>query len=493
MLNSIRLRLTIWYSLILLAALGVFGIASYVYTGEMLSQNLTLSLENETEWLKDILEGRLGIERGKSRNPRSQLLPPPSAQRDTVTESEGRNESEEDYTIWNKIYEHSLLNSKKQFVDVRDKRGRVFYKSFNLGEDTLPSPPGLREYVVKVINTTLGSERIRLAAMNTKFYEIRVAYPVEEINDVLRSLFSIFIILIPIVLAISVFGGYFLAKQSLRPVEEITRTARKITATSLRERIHVKNPNDEIGRLTETLNNMIGRLEASFEQVQQFSLDASHELRTPLTIMRGEIELALRGNNRGTSYKKTLVSLLEEVLRMTSIIEGLILLAKADSGNVKLEKKPTHLNALVSEIREDAEILAEQKKISVSISRLDEATVLGDAVRLRQLMLNLIDNAIKYTPQDGKITLSLALAHGKARFTVEDTGIGIPDSELKKIFDRFYRVDKSRSRLPDGLGLGLSISRWIAEAHGGSLIAESKVGSGSKFTIVLPALVDVQA
>ena len=492
MLNSIRLRLTMWHSIILLAALGVFGIASYVYTGEMLSQNLTLSLKNETEWLRDILEGRLGIERGKSRNPRNEILSSPSARRDTAAETEGRNESEEDYSIWNKIYEHSLLNSKKQFVYVMDRQGRVFYKSFNLGEDTLPSPPGLKEYVVEVVNTTLGSERIRLAGMNTKFYEIRVAYPVEEINDVLRSLFSIFIILIPIVLAISVFGGYFLAKQSLRPVQEITQTTRKITATNLRERIHVKNPNDEIGRLTETLNNMIGRLEASFEQVKQFSLDASHELRTPLTIMRGEIELALRGNKKGNSYKKTLASLLEEVLRMTSIIEGLILLAKADSGNVKLERKPTRLDLLVSEIKEDAELLAEQKKIAVSISRLDAATVLGDAVRLRQLMLNLVDNAIKYTPEGGKVTLSLELADGKAYFAVEDTGIGIPDSELRKIFDRFYRVDKSRSRLPDGLGLGLSISKWIAEAHGGSLLAVSKVGFGSKFTIVLPAMHEIE-
>lgn len=488
MLNSIRLRLTVWYTLVLLAALGVFGVASYVYTGEMLSQNLTLSLKNETEWLREILEGRLDTQRGKIRNPRSGILATPPSQKDTTSEAEGLNESETDYTIWNKIYEHSLLNSKKQFVYVMDRRGRVFYKSFNLGEDTLQAPADLKQYQVKVINTTLGSQKIRLAAMNTKFYEIRVAYPVEEINDVLQNLFSIYLVLIPIVLAISVFGGYFLAKQSLRPVEEITQTARKITATNLRERIRVRNPEDEIGRLTDTLNSMIGRLEASFEQVQQFSLDASHELRTPLTIMRGEIELALRGNKKGSSYKKTLASLLEEVLRMTSIIEGLILLAKADSGNVKLDRKPTHLDSLVSEIKEDAEILAEQKKISVSLSRLDETTVLGDAVRLRQLMLNLVDNAIKYTPEGGKVTLSLLSANGHANFTVEDTGIGIPEEDLKKIFDRFYRVDKSRSRLPDGLGLGLAISKWVAEAHGGRLIAESKVGSGSKFSVILPAV-----
>ncbi len=487
MFKSIRFRLTVWYSVVLLIALATFGVTSYLYTGEMLSQNLDLSLRNETQWLREILEGKLDMERGKSRTPRGGILNYP-ANPPTSTQGESRSESDEDYTIWNKIYEHSLLNSKKQFVYVMDRRGRVFYKSFNLGQDTLPSPAGLETYKVSVIKTILGGQRIRLAALNTKFYDIRVAYPEDEITDVLQNLFSIFLLLIPVVFVISVVGGFFLAKKSLRPVDEITRTARKITATNLRERIHVNNPEDEIGRLTETLNDMIERLEASFEQVQQFSMDASHELRTPLTIMRGEIELALRGNKKTASYKKTLASLLEEVLRMTSIIEGLILLAKADSGNAKMEKKPTRLDSLVSEIREDADILAEQKKISVSISRLDEITVMGDPVRLRQLMLNLVDNAIKYTPEGGQVTLSLQRLNGDANFTVEDTGIGIPPRDMKRIFDRFYRVDKSRSRLPDGLGLGLSISKWVAEAHGGRLLAESRIGSGSRFTVILPAV-----
>ncbi len=232
---------------------------------------------------------------------------------------------------------------------------------------------------------------------------------------------------------------------------------------------------------------MIGRLEASFERVGQFSMDASHELRTPLTIMRGEIELALRDTQTAKTYKETLASLLEEVVRMTSIIDGLILLSKADGNSIKLEKKPTRLDLLVNEIKEDAEVLAEQKRIQITISKLDETTVIGDEVRLRQLMLNLVDNAIKYTEDGGRVTLFLERLDGNARFTVADTGIGIPKNHLDKIFDRFYRVDKSRSRFPDGLGLGLSISKWIAEVHGGQLLAESKVGKGSRFTVILPA------
>jgi signal transduction histidine kinase len=274
----------------------------------------------------------------------------------------------------------------------------------------------------------------------------------------------------------------------LKPVDDITQTTRKITATNLQERIQVINPRDEIGRLTETLNEMIGRLEASFKKVAQFSMDASHELRTPLTIMRGEIELALHEPQNTKSYQETLASLLEEVVRMTSIIDGLILLAKADSDSIRLEKKPTRLDVLVNEIKEDAEVLAERKRIHVSISNLDEMTVMGDEVRLRQLMLNLVDNAIKYTPEGGKVTLSLERNNDGASFIVEDTGMGIAPNDLNKVFDRFYRVDKSRSKLPDGLGLGLSIAKWVAEAHGGKLLAESRVGIGSKFTVILPAI-----
>lgn len=487
MFKSIRLKLTAWYSLVLLAALGAFGIIAYFYTSENLLANLDISLRGEAEWLKDIVEGRhLGKYNPKSENLREEFLDS-QASDDTSLQAFEQGESAEDYEIWNRIYEHTLLNAKKQFVYIFDRRGRTFYKSYNLGKDSLSSPADLPLNEVTISKSSLGGKVILLASLNTRLYRIRVAYPEDEVTDVLKSLFSIFLFLIPIVLLISIFGGYFLAKQSLKPVEEITRTARKITGTNLQERIHVKNPQDEIGRLTETLNDMIGRLEASFERVGQFSMDASHELRTPLTIMRGEIELALRDTQTAKTYKETLASLLEEVVRMTSIIDGLILLSKADGNSIKLEKKPTRLDLLVNEIKEDAEVLAEQKRIQITISKLDETTVIGDEVRLRQLMLNLVDNAIKYTEDGGRVTLFLERLDGNARFTVADTGIGIPKNHLDKIFDRFYRVDKSRSRFPDGLGLGLSISKWIAEVHGGQLLAESKVGKGSRFTVILPA------
>jgi len=487
MFKSIRLKLTVWYSIALLLALATFGVTAYLYTRSALTESLNISLRNEAEWIRGNLEPRLDIQRGRIRTPQRNFLPPPS---DSDTSSqEDQPESAEDYEIWNKIYEHSLLNSKKQFIYIFDRRGRTFYKSYNLGPDTLPAPSDLPPYQVTVSQASLGGREIRLASLNTRFYRIRVAYPEDEISELLQNLFSIFLYLIPIVLLISIVGGYFLAKQSLKPVDEITRTARKITAAKLKERIQVANSKDEIGRLAETLNDMIGRLEASFEEVTQFSMDASHELRTPLTIMRGEIEVALRGNQTTASDKETLSSLLEEVVRMASIIDGLILLAKSDKGIEAIKREPTRLDILVNDIKEDADVLAEQKGICISISKLDETTILGDEIRLRQLILNLVSNAIKYTQDGGRVTLSLERNNGNARFVVEDNGVGIPKEDLDKIFDRFYRVDKSRSRLPDGLGLGLSISKWVVEAHGGKISAESEVGVGSRFTVLLPATV----
>lgn len=484
MLKSIRLKLTLYYSLVLLLALGIFGIAAYLYTGETLSENLNMSLRSEVQWLREILEGRLKGERGKIRNFRKDLLNAVPQINDSTQQDE--EQSEEQTEVWNKIYEHSLLNSKKQFIYIVDRRGRIFYRSFNLARDSLPSPPSMKPFEVEIAESKIANQEIRLAALDTRFYKIRVAYPEDELTEVLQNLFSIFLYLIPIVLILSVIGGYFLAKQSLKPVHDITLTAQEITATNLRKRIAITNPNDELGRLAETLNSMIARLEESFEQVKQFSMDASHELRTPLTIMRGEIEVALQGTRTPTSYKKILASLLDEVVRMSNIVEGLILLAKADSGTATLSKRAVNLGKLIEEITEDAIVLAEQKQISVAVEKLEPVTIQGDELRLRQMVLNLVDNAIKYTPEHGSIFISLIKADGTAKLTVRDTGMGIPQEEITKIFDRFYRVDKSRSRLPDGLGLGLSIAKWVAESHDGKIEAYSSLGSGSTFVVSLP-------
>jgi signal transduction histidine kinase len=231
---------------------------------------------------------------------------------------------------------------------------------------------------------------------------------------------------------------------------------------------------------------MIHRLHQSFAQVRQFSADASHELRTPLTIIRGEIELALRSPKTPEEYRSVLESTLEEIMRLTSIIDNLLMLAKADQGTYHANFSEVDLKALVDELYEDSEVLAESKNIHVELRAGEPITIVGDRLRLRQLMLNLIDNAIKYTPDGGTVKLSLEGHNGSAVFAVQDTGIGIPLEEQEKIFNRFYRVDKARSRELGGTGLGLSIARWIAELHRGTIGVQSEPNKGSTFTVTLP-------
>jgi len=220
--------------------------------------------------------------------------------------------------------------------------------------------------------------------------------------------------------------------------------------------------------------------------VRQFSADASHELRTPLTIMRGEIELALRNPKNLEEYRAVLESALEEIMRMTAIIDNLLVLAKADQGRYHADFSEVDLGALVRELYEDSEVLAERKDIRVALRETADIRIVGDRLRLRQLILNLIDNAIKYTPQGGTVTLALGREDGSARIEVSDTGIGIPADEQGKIFDRFYRVDKARSRELGGSGLGLSIAKWIAELHRGTITVRSSPHEGSTFTVLLP-------
>jgi signal transduction histidine kinase len=248
----------------------------------------------------------------------------------------------------------------------------------------------------------------------------------------------------------------------------------------------VQSPDDEIGRLTLTIIDMIRRLHDSFAQIRQFSADASHELRTPLTIVRGEIELALRSTKSPDEYRFVLESTLEEILRLTSIIDNLLMLAKADKGLYRPEFSEVNLGSLIEELFEDSEVLASRKNIRISLDIGTPITIVGDRLRLRQLFLNLIDNAIKYTPEGGNVALAVERHNGAAVFRISDSGIGIPEEDLPKVFDRFYRVDKARSREMGGTGLGLSIAKWIAELHRGTIDVQSELHRGSVFTVKLP-------
>jgi len=489
--QSIRARLTFWYTVLLLSSLVLFGGVSYFLTGRTLSENLDISLRNEVRWVKGFIEPQARKIKKSTRALEAVLQQrtsrPPSAlataEHDTTARDSTADETDE---IWNSIYRHSLQSRKKTYIQVADGRGVIIYRSFNLGTDSLVIVDSLDLSSTQLTTGTLSSEPIRIAALRTSNFTYLVGYPLGEVRDLQDSLYVIFLFLVPLAALISVIGGFALARKSLQPVDELARAAQRITAQNLDQPLPVLRPDEEIGRLTTTINDMTRRLHDSFARVSEFSADASHELRTPLTVVRGEIELALRSSRNPAEYRRVLETTLEEVLRMGTIVENLLLLAKADQRSYQAHFTEVNLQELLNELAEDGEVLAEHKRIRLQIAQSSPVTIVGDKVRLRQLFLNLVDNAIKYTPEGGRVSLAVEQHNGLALFRVEDTGIGIPKEELPKIFERFYRVDKARSRELGGSGLGLAIARWIAELHRGTITVESRPNEGSTFTVTLP-------
>ena len=281
-------------------------------------------------------------------------------------------------------------------------------------------------------------------------------------------------------------GGWMLALRALRPVDRMTETTRRISAEHLTGRLDETGAGDELDRLAQTLNAMLGRLDAAFKEMRQFTADASHELQTPLTILKGEMEVALRSPRSPEEYQRILKSALEEIDKIARLVEGLLLLARADAGVLRMDQRPVDLGQLVEEVYGQARILAEARSINLGLGPVEPVSAQGDYTHLRRLLLNLVDNGIKYTPPGGNVTISLQSSGGWASIRVEDTGIGIPKEDQARIFQRFYRSPEARSRAEGGAGLGLCIARSIAEAHGGRIEVESIAGRGSTFTVLLP-------
>jgi heavy metal sensor kinase len=283
--------------------------------------------------------------------------------------------------------------------------------------------------------------------------------------------------------------GFFLINRMLHPVQAITRTAREIQENNLNRRLDV-HANDELGSLAKTLNQTFSRLEAAFIREREFTADASHELRTPLAIAQGEATLALKEERSREDYQKALESISRQLSRTSSLINRLLFLARSDD-RIELVLTGIDLNSLLSETAQDARVLCEPKQIALDWKpeENDQGLIVrGDIVRLRELFLNLLENAVRYTPEGGSIALTVRRETEYARIAVSDTGMGIPPEHLPHIFERFYRVDKSRSRAEGGVGLGLAISGRIAEVHGGRIEVSSEVGKGSTFTVFLPLL-----
>ena len=340
---------------------------------------------------------------------------------------------------------------------------------------------------------TLGPAPIRLLTypiiVDGKITDlVQVGQDLSAMENALERLRLMLLIFSPLALAFLTFGGWFLAGRLLEPVVQITRTARRINAESLGKRIPVEDTQDELGQLAETFNSMLARLEDSFNRTKQFTADASHELRTPLAILKGETEVALRWGKDPEELRQTLVSNLEEIDRMGHIIEDLLLLAKSEAGELRLDIREFSLGDLLQDLYLQGKTLGEPKNIDISL-RLqvtEDIRLKGDQFQLHRLMLNLVNNAIKYTPENGRVEIRLAVEGSEAVLAVADSGIGIAAEHLPHLFERFYRVDEARNRAVGGTGLGLAIVKSIAEAHEGRVEIESTPGKGSVFTVRLP-------
>jgi heavy metal sensor kinase len=280
-------------------------------------------------------------------------------------------------------------------------------------------------------------------------------------------------------------GGWFLATRALRPIARISEAASTITARDLTRRIDVAHTESELGRLARTLNETFDRLQTGFDQQARFTADASHELRTPLSLVLSQAELALMKERSAEEYREALQSVNRAALRMKAVVEGLLTLARADAKQLTLAKEPVALAALVEETAAMLGPLAAQRKVAVTV-HAQPATVSGDRDRLRDAVSNLISNAVRYTPEGGRADVSIVAEGAHAVLKVADTGIGIPEKDRPHIFERFYRVDQARSRDKGGSGLGLAITKWVIEAHGGTISFTSEEGKGTTFTVRLP-------
>jgi len=290
--------------------------------------------------------------------------------------------------------------------------------------------------------------------------------------------------------ALALLMGSWISRRALAAVDQIITEVREITdGRSLHRRLAEPLMKDELGRLAETLNQMMTRLERSFAALRRFTADASHELKTPLTVLRAGVERAITTPNLPQDTLATLEETLQEIKRMTELVDALLTLARADEGIAPLHREPVDLRGIVEEVRETGELLAEESGVRVEVATPPEPIVVAvDATRIRQLILNLLTNAVKYTPPGGTVRMQLGSANGRVTLSVADTGIGIAPGDLPHIFDRFWRADSARTRTGErsGAGLGLAICKWIAEAHGGRIDVVSRPGRGTTFTVTLP-------
>jgi heavy metal sensor kinase len=452
---SVRLRLTAWYVVVLLLMLVVYATATYIAVRheffEQLDEQLVVDLKNEKAVLTPKPDGRIA-------------------------------RSEDDR-------HHNPANDEDRGSDVRAASGEPIARTGVAV--ALPvvafaaKPPRLRydSIVVEGRRWRILSDTV---LAGDRAVVVRVFRSEERLHQQLWEVLSVLVLGLPLVVLLAGAGGYALARRALTPIDHLASEARRITAASLHERLSVPNPQDEIGRLATVINEMFGRLESSFDRLRRFTADASHELRTPLAVIRGIGEVGLEKTRTPAEYKEAMSSMLEEVDRLTSLVDTLLRLSHGDAGTVRLSRVPIDLGRLTREVVSSLGLLVDERTQQLHVEIAGEAPVLVDRLLLREAITNVVDNAIKYSPPASAIDVRVQANGNRAVLTVADQGPGIAPEHHQRIFDRFFRLDEGRSRDGGGTGLGLAIAKWAVELNGGRISVEAGTCGGSVFRIELP-------
>ncbi|MBI3650254.1 MAG: HAMP domain-containing protein [Acidobacteria bacterium] len=461
MFNTVRLRLTLWYTLVFGVLLLLFSVFVYL----SLEKNLYYQFDNSLWHSGEIITAAFENELDESHDD-SQASAVEALREIHIPE------------VYTAIFADEQLLHSNYPEPQAALLPITLRRSLQQQPRAFTTLAGFGEAGARLV-------AIRISRPQHEFI-VTAAQPLDETIEQLEAIRRIFYFGLPAALLIAGGGGFLLAKKSLAPVLAMSHQARRISASNLHERLPVANAADELGQLAATFNELLCRLHHSFATMREFMADASHELRTPIAIIRGEAEVALTQKRAAAEYQETLTVIADEARLLTRLVDDLLALARADAGERQLTLEEFYLNDVVEDCCRAAQVLALRKEISLTCHTTADLAFRGDEELLRRMLLNLLDNAIKYTPRGGVVAVQLRLAEPHIQMTVTDSGIGIPAAEAAHIFERFYRVDKARSRAEGGSGLGLAIARWVAEAHHGSIQFTSLPGQGSIFTVMLP-------
>jgi len=453
--KNVRVRLTLWYTValtfILLIYSGLFILLVFIN----LRNNLADQLEQDYELIENMIE----------------VGPDHSIHFD----------SDDDPFM------------RERWIEIWSENGKLLYNSRPFSGGMLSNPASGQMKLSKFkFKTWVLENNMHLQSLTGKanidgnVFIFRLFRPEGPILEEIHNYIMLLLLALPVALIISALGGYWLAGRLLSPIDRMTETAKQVSSTSLHERLPVKNPSDELGRLAITFNDLLERIQISFERLKQFTYDAAHELRTPLTAIRSIGEVALQGSQKPVTYREIIGSILEENNRLAHLVNSLLFLSRVDSDTFILNKEYADLEELTDQTIDIIRPLAEEKRQTLRYESTEPVTTLVDKTLVRQALLNLLDNAIKYAPENSTITVNLEQEEKMIHIRVADQGVPIPELARHKIFERFYRLDKSRSKELGGSGLGLSIAKWAIEIQGGKLSLSTENNTGNIFIIHLP-------